>query len=223
MRSRFFEVSSVGSPIGRLPSRPVEDGNLVSGVLDVTQDQSDLAADFQAPPTRAISRGCALLGSQGQAMVGTYGCDRLFTWATDQPRHAAGTSTCPVEASSPPFTVWYSIDRLPERPQPAWRAFGAFPRDNGGRPSFLSCYACNKGTRIGSSPADSRKGKPPPARDLASTPSGKPRDGSPPGQHATNIIYTPLRGRHAVCDKTSPAAAQDITQICERRRTWKSF
>lgn len=35
-------------------------------------------------------------------MVGTYCCDRLFTWATDQPRHAAGTSTCPVEASSPP-------------------------------------------------------------------------------------------------------------------------
>lgn len=190
MRSRFFGISSVGSPIGRLPSRPVEDGHLVSGVLDVTQDQSDLAADFQAPPTRAISRGCALLGSQGQAMVGTYCCDRLFTWATDQPRHATDTSTCPVEASSPPNNFHFKLSTALRKDR-SRRAFGAFPRGDepAGPPLSHAMLAIRAGGRVVAGRLAERQ--PPSARDHAAAPSAKPRDGSRPGRHATKYYFYP--------------------------------
>src|SRR5262245_31745569 len=47
--------------------------------------------------------GLPLSGSHGELRVSSYECDQLFTWPTDQPRHAAYASISTVETNSPPF------------------------------------------------------------------------------------------------------------------------
>ncbi len=49
--------------------------------------------------------GLRYLRSQRELRFSSYLCGQLFTWPTDQPRHATNTATYPVETRSPPTRV----------------------------------------------------------------------------------------------------------------------
>lgn len=66
--------------------------------------QSDLATDFWAPRTGIPQSGLPALTRQPeQSSYWQSFCDQLFTWPTDQPRHATQTCGNPVESDRPRF------------------------------------------------------------------------------------------------------------------------
>src|ERR1700722_888343 len=55
------------------------------------------------------TRGCLSLGSHGELRFSSWFFDQIFTWPSDQPRHATGRLIYPIETRSPPLSqVFYS-------------------------------------------------------------------------------------------------------------------
>jgi len=105
VRSRLFGMSSIGSPIGRLPARPVEDGESRPGRSRRDPRPVGFGGRLSGPSDQGHQSGLRVIRQPRPSCDWHLSCDRLFTWATDQPRHATDTSTCPVEASSPPILL----------------------------------------------------------------------------------------------------------------------
>jgi hypothetical protein len=76
--------------LGRTASDPCEP--------DLTTE----TASSQAKPAESAQH---YLSRESKLRFGSCECGQLFTWPTDQPRHATIASDIPVETSTPPSSV----------------------------------------------------------------------------------------------------------------------
>jgi len=84
--------------------------DLIAGVLNIDPQRAGIdnqqlgLSDKNPQPGQPLSRRPLRDYSQQLKL-----CGQLFTWPTDQPRHATLTSNYPVESSSPPFKMLASL------------------------------------------------------------------------------------------------------------------
>jgi hypothetical protein len=61
---------AAASPNRHGPVTTSRERGLITGVLDMTSDDSELLASFQVSPTKTLSRGYLLLGGQCEVFLG---------------------------------------------------------------------------------------------------------------------------------------------------------
>ena len=87
-------------------NRTRRERNLTANVLEMFCSDLELVTRFQGSPAKPIIRSYAFCyAARAKLLLASKVCDQIFTWPSDQPRHATSASTYPVESNSPPNDV----------------------------------------------------------------------------------------------------------------------
>ena len=101
----------------------------------MTRCDLELVTSIQGSPAKPISRGRYYAANAKELSLAIKGFDQIFTWPSDQPRHATSRSNSPVESNFAPVqSLPHSTpDSQVRKANPAWPTCHSRPRPKSAR------------------------------------------------------------------------------------------